>query len=93
LEHPEGEMASRAEIFKRYGITDRPEMRVQTIKEGDSPLWVVGINGTGDPIKALSSKHAIELSIGLRQIGEDKLANDISAAAAKAHKSNITTKA
>ena len=85
-------MASRAEIFKRYGITDRPDMRVQAIKEEDSPLWVVGINGTGDPIKALSSKHAIELSIGLRQIAEDKLAGDISAAATKAQQSNAKTK-
>jgi hypothetical protein len=86
-------MASRAEIFKQYGITDRPEIRVQTIKEGNSPLWVVGINGIGDPIKAIPSKQAIELSVRLRQIGEAKLAGDISAAAAKAQKDNTTTKA
>jgi len=82
-------MASRAEILKQYGITDRPEIRIQTIQERSSPLWVVGVNGVGDPIVALASKKAVELSIALRQIGESEIADDISTAAAKAQNTNV----
>jgi hypothetical protein len=59
-------MVSRVDVLKRHGITDRAKIRVQAIQERGSPLWVVGINGVGDPIVALSSKKTMELSIELR---------------------------
>jgi hypothetical protein len=82
---------SRGEVLRRYGITDRPEIRVNTVQEGNSPLWVVAINGPGDPIKALPSKRAAELSIALRQAREDDLAAQISTAAQKAQRANSGT--
>jgi hypothetical protein len=79
---------SRKEVLKKYGLTDRPDLRVNTVQEGNSPLWLVGINGPGDPIKAIAAKRAIELSIELRQAGENELAGQISAAAQKAQRAN-----
>jgi hypothetical protein len=79
---------SRSEVLQRYGITDRPEIRVNTIQERNSPLWLVGINGPGDPIKAIPSKRAAELSIELRKAGEEELAAQVSAAAQKALRAN-----
>jgi hypothetical protein len=87
----EREMASRTDILKRYGITDRTELRVWTFKEG--PLPVVAVDGIGDhgiddPVVALSPERAIELSIEFRQIGEETLAVYISTAATRAQKAN-----
>jgi hypothetical protein len=79
---------SRAEILKRYGVIDGSNLRVYTVQEGDSPLHLVAITAPGAPLKAITSKKAIELSIQLRQIGEDELAGDISAAADKAQRAN-----
>jgi hypothetical protein len=84
-------MASRADVLKRHGITDRTAIRVQAIQERGSPLWVVGINGVGDPIIALSSKKAMELSVELRHI-DDNLASDISRAVTKAQQANAKPK-
>jgi hypothetical protein len=50
---------SRTEVLKRYGITDGSDLRVNTVKEGDSPLHLVGISAPGDPIRAIPSKRAI----------------------------------
>jgi hypothetical protein len=76
------------EVLKRYGITDGSDLRVNTVKEGDSPLHLVGISAPGDLIRAIPSKRAIELSIELRQVGEDELAEQISTAAHKAQRAN-----
>jgi hypothetical protein len=58
----------------------------------EGPLWVVGINAIGDPIKGFPSKRAAELAIELRKAGEEKLGSDISAAAAKAQDANAKAK-
>jgi hypothetical protein len=50
---------SRVDILSRYGITNRPDLRVATIQEA-GVLWLVDIHGPGDPVKAISAK-------GLRQ--------------------------
>jgi len=78
----------RTDVLKRYGITDGSEIRVNTVQEGGSSLWLVSINAPGNPITAIPSKRAIELSIELRQAGENKLAAEISAAAQKAQRAN-----
>jgi len=79
---------TRTELLQEYRITDRPQMNVQTIQEREV-LWLVGINGVGDPVKAFSAKQAAELAGRLQSIGEDKLAHRISEAAKKAQDSNV----
>jgi len=83
-------MLSRTEVLKQHGITDRSEIRVSVVQEGNS-LNLVGIAGVGDPLKAISPKKAQELSIQLRQIGEVELASQIATAAQNAHRANGNT--
>jgi hypothetical protein len=78
---------TRSEILQRHGIKDHPDLRIRMVQERDT-LWLVGINGPGDPIKAISAKKAAELSVELRSIGETSLGSDISMAAQKAQQSN-----
>ena len=80
-------MASRAEILAEYGIKDGSEVRVQTVQERGK-LWLVGINAIGNPITTISPKKGQELALRLNQVGEIKLAHEISSAAQKAHKAN-----
>jgi hypothetical protein len=79
---------SRTEVLKRYGLTDGSDLRVNTVREGDSPLHRVAISAPSAPLQAIVPKQAIELSIELRQVGEDELAEQISAAAHKAQRAN-----
>jgi hypothetical protein len=83
---------TRTEIFQEYGIIDGKDMRVQTVQEtgakGKGALMLVGINAIGNPVKAISAKQAVEPSVRLRQIGEEKLGSDISAVAQKAQQAN-----
>jgi hypothetical protein len=79
---------SRSQILSCYGIVDRPELRVATVQEAGA-LWLVSINGVGDPIKAIPPKRAIELSAELRRVNEEELASRIVMAAERAHRSNV----
>ncbi len=83
---------TRTELLREYGITDRPQMRVKLIQEHER-LWVVGINGLGDPISGIPAKKAAELAGRLQSIGENGLASQISAAAKDAQHSNETAAA
>jgi hypothetical protein len=78
---------TRTEILARYGILDRPDLIVQVIKEADV-LWLVGIQGRGDPIRALATDNALKLSEDLRKIGERALAGRIVLEAEKAQRPN-----
>jgi hypothetical protein len=78
---------TRTELLQEYSIADRTQMQVRPIQERES-LWLVGINGLGDPIKAISPKQAAELAGRLKSIGEVELANQVSKAAQKAQDSN-----
>jgi len=83
---------TRTEILQEYGIIDGNDIRVQIVQEtgakGKGALMLVGINAIGNPVKAISAKQAVELSLRLRQISEEKLASDISTAAQKAQQTN-----
>ena len=80
---------TRTEILARYGILDRPDLIIQAIKEADA-LWLVGIQGQGDPVRALATDNALKLSQDLRRIGERTLAGRIVLEAEKALRSNVT---
>jgi hypothetical protein len=49
---------------------------------------MVDVHGPGDPAKTLTPKQATELSILLRDAGEEALGQEIAAAAAKAQEAN-----
>ena len=85
------EAMSLADILSRYGITNRPDLRVATVQEGGL-LWLVDIHGPGDPVKAISPKRAAELSVELRNAGDEELGRQIAMAAEKAEKANRSTK-
>jgi hypothetical protein len=75
------------DILLKFGITDRPGLRVQVVeKQGSVPM--VDVHGPGDPAKTLTPKQAAELSVLLRDAGEEALGQEIAAAAAKAQKAN-----
>jgi hypothetical protein len=77
----------RKDILSKFGITDQPDLRVQVITEQDNPS-MVDVHGPGDPAKTLTPKQATELSILLRDAGEEALGQEIAAAAAKAQEAN-----
>ncbi len=79
-------MTTRAEILKRYGIVERPELMVRATKEADV-LWRVAINAQGDPLTAIDVGHALKLSEELRRAGEEALAARIVMAIDEARKS------
>jgi hypothetical protein len=78
---------TRTELLREYGIVDSQDLRVRPVQEADI-LWLVGINGAGDPVQAIPAMRAVELSARLRGIGEEELAGEITAAAQKAQRSN-----
>jgi hypothetical protein len=65
----------RKDILSKFGITDQPDLRVQVITEQDNPS-MVDVHGPGDPAKTLTPKQATELSILLRDAGEEARARD-----------------
>jgi hypothetical protein len=80
----------RNNILAKFGITDRPDLRVHVVeKPGD--VSMIAVHGPGDPVKTISPKQATELSILLREAGEEALGQEITAAAAKAQKANRPT--
>ena len=80
---------SRTKVLLRYGIVDRLEMIVHAVKEADV-LWRFGIHGHGDPLTALSTNRALELSEELRRVGEEALANRIVMEVERTHRYNVT---
>jgi hypothetical protein len=73
----------RKDIFSKFGITDRTDLRVQIVETpGSVPM--VDVHGSGDPMKTLTPKQAMELSVLLCDAGEEALGREIAAAAAKA---------
>lgn len=80
-------MTSRAKILTAYRIEDGREMRVRAVSEKNK-LWLIGINAIGNSVTTISAMKARELAARLRQVGESKLADEISAAAQKAHRAN-----
>jgi hypothetical protein len=80
----------RKDILSKFGITDRPDLRVHVIeKPGD--VSMVAVHGPGDPVKTITPNQAIELSILLRDAGEEALGQEITTAAAEAQKANRPT--
>jgi hypothetical protein len=84
------ETLPRKDILSKFGITDRPDLRVQVIEKPGS-VSMVDVHGPGDPVKTITPKQAAELSILLRDAGEEALGQEIAAAAAKAQRANQTT--
>ena len=77
----------RKDILARFGITDRPDLRVQVVREQDSPS-LVDVHGPEDPVKTITPMQAMELASLLRAIGEEALGQVIATAATKAQKAN-----
>lgn len=73
----------RAEVLARYGIIDGPDLTVDLIQEA-GVMWRVAIRAVGNPVTALPPSRALELSVELRQIGDEKLADRIALHANKA---------
>jgi hypothetical protein len=80
----------RKDALAKFGITDRPDLRVQVVEQQGGPS-LVDVHGSGEPIRAITPNQATELSILLRDAGEENLGRKITAAAAKAQKANRTT--
>jgi hypothetical protein len=80
----------RKDALSKFGITDRPNLQVQVVEQQDGPA-LVDVHGPGDPIKTITPKQAAELSILLRDAGEEALGQEIANAAARAQKANRTT--
>jgi hypothetical protein len=78
----------RTEVLKRYGIVDRPDLKVRPTKEADV-LWRVGINGHGDPLIAIDVGGAVKLAQELEGIGECELAWRIVDASNAARRSQV----
>jgi hypothetical protein len=77
----------RKDALAKFGITDRPDLRVQVIEQQGGPS-LVGVHGQGDPVKAITPKQAMELSVLLRDAGQDRLGQELATAAAKTKKAN-----
>jgi hypothetical protein len=69
----------RKDALAKFGITDRPDLRVQVIEQQHGPS-LVDVHGTRDPVKAITPKQAIDLSKLLRDAGEEALGQAIAAA-------------
>jgi hypothetical protein len=82
----------RKDILSKFGITDRPDLRVEVVAEWGG-LSVVEVHGSEDPPKRLTPAQAMELSILLRDAGEEALGQEIAAAAAKAKEANRSSTA
>jgi hypothetical protein len=72
----------RKDILSKFGITDRPDLRVQIVGTPDGPS-MVDVRGPGDPVKTITPKQAAELSTLLRDAGEEALGQEIATAAAE----------
>ena len=75
----------RKDIFSKFGITDRSDLRVHIV---ETPGSVPMVDASGDPMKTLTPKQAMELSVLLCDAGEEALGREIAAAAAKAGEAN-----
>jgi hypothetical protein len=80
----------RKDALAKFGITDRPDLRVQVVEQPGGPS-LVDVHGSGDSVKAITPKQAMELSILLHDAGEEALGQDIAAAATKAKAANRAT--
>jgi hypothetical protein len=78
----------RKDALAKFGITDRPDLRVQVVEQQGPSL--VDVHGSGDPVR-ITPNQATELSILLRDAGEEALRQEIATAAAKAQTANRTT--
>jgi hypothetical protein len=77
----------RKDALAKFGITDRPDLRVQVVEQQGGPS-LVDVHGQGEPVKAITPNQATELSILLRDAGEEALGQEIAAAGAKAKAAN-----
>jgi hypothetical protein len=80
----------RKDALAKFGITDRPDLRVLVVEQQGGPS-LVDVHGSGDPVKAITPNQATELSILLRDAGEEALGQEIATAAARAQTANRTT--
>jgi hypothetical protein len=80
----------RKDALAKFGITDRPDLRVQVVEQ-QGGVCLVDVHGPGDPAKTITPKQAAELSILLRDAGEEALGQEIATAAARAQTANRTT--
>jgi hypothetical protein len=88
--HPQEETLPRKDALAKFGITDRPDLTVQVVEQQGGPS-LVDVHGSEQPIRAITPNQATELSILLRDAGEETLGQEIAAAAAEAQKANQTT--
>jgi hypothetical protein len=79
----------RKDALSKFGITDRPDLRVQVIEQ-QGGVTLVEVRGPGDRTKGLTPNQAMALSVLLRDAGEEGLGREIATAAAKAQKTNRT---
>jgi hypothetical protein len=77
----------RKNILLKFGITDRPDLRVQVVAE-QGGLSLVDVHGSEDPVKAITPQQATDLSVLLCDAGEEALGQEIATAAAKAREVN-----
>ncbi len=77
----------RKDILSKFGITDRPDLRVEVIEKPGGP-WVIALHSPQDPIKSVTPRQAAELSTLLRDAGEEALGHELATAAANARKAN-----
>jgi hypothetical protein len=80
----------RKDALAKFGITDRPDLTVQVVEQQGGPS-LVDVRGPGDPVKTITPNQARELSILLRDAGEEALGEKIATAAAKVQTANRTT--
>jgi hypothetical protein len=72
----------RKNILLKFGITDRPDLRVQVLAEQGG--LSLDVHGSEDPVKSITPQQATDLSVLLCDAGEEALGQEIATAAAKA---------
>jgi hypothetical protein len=88
--HLQEETLPRKDALAKFGITDRPDLTVQVVEQQGGPS-LVDVRGPGDPVKTITPNQARELSILLRDAGEEALGEKIATAAARVQTANRTT--
>jgi hypothetical protein len=86
------QVTTQTELLSEYNIVYRRKMRERPVQEG-SALWLLGIGGLGDLVKAFSARQAAKLAGRLSSIGEKELANQIRVAAKKSLDPNVAAAA
>jgi hypothetical protein len=90
LPHLQEKTLPRKDALAKFGIADRPDLRVRVV-QSPAGVSMVDVCGPEDPAKTITPNQATELSILLRDAGEETLGQAIAAAAAEAQKINQTT--